>query len=291
VTDIITRLDHISDQYDVVLCDLWGCLHNGKRAFPDAVAALQAFRAKGGTVVLLTNAPRLRNAVVTQLDGFGAPRDSYDLIVTSGDAAQSALAAGMYGRRVYHIGPSPKDDGFFFTEDGQPVDVTRVALADAEGIVCTGLFDDRTETPDDYRATILEGVNRGLKLLCANPDIIVDHGETRLYCAGAIAQAYTEAGGESHYFGKPYPPVYELARMRVTEHLGRIVPEGRMLAIGDGIATDVKGAGGEALDCLFITGGIAAEETKTTDQPEATALQAYLVQHQQSPRYAMGFLR
>jgi ribonucleotide monophosphatase NagD (HAD superfamily) len=167
-----------------------------------------------------------------------------------------------------------------------------VPLEEAEGIVCTGLFDDRIETPEDYRATILYGKTKGLKLLCANPDVIVDVGDRRIYCAGAIAAAYTEAGGRSYYFGKPHPPIYSLAREKLAG-MGVAVQPDEVLCIGDGIATDVAGAMGEGLDVLFVTGGLAAEETATTrdDGPEATRLAAYLADARMSPRFAMAWLR
>ena len=219
MTEIIRSLDEIDPGYSVLFCDLWGCLHDGVRAFPAAVAALERFRARGGAVVLLTNSPRPAGDVARQLDMLGAPRSSWDLIVSSGDAAQAAMAAGQFGRRVYHIGPE-RDLVFFLDADGRPFDIERVPLEEAEGIVCTGLFDDRTETPADYRATILYGKTKGLKLLCANPDIVVDVGDRRIYCAGAIAAAYTEAGGRSYYFGKPHPPIYALARRELAARLG-----------------------------------------------------------------------
>ncbi|MXU64234.1 TIGR01459 family HAD-type hydrolase [Oceanomicrobium pacificus] len=290
MTRIIDRLADISGQYDALFCDLWGCLHNGRRAFPDAVAALQAFRATGGRVVLLTNSPRPAREVEAQLDGMNVPRDAYDLIVSSGDAAQAAMAAGQFGRRVYHIGPA-RDLPFFTAPDGTPYDVERVELAEAEGIICTGLFDDQTETPEDYRLTIATGVNRGLKLLCANPDIVVDVGEKRIFCAGAIAAAYTEAGGESFYYGKPHAPIYQLARQKLAE-AGGGVEDDRILCLGDGIATDVRGGVGEGLDTLFVTGGLAASETGTiAGRPEADLLDQFLSAHSLSPTAAIGFLR
>ena len=161
----------------------------------------------------------------------------------------------------------------------------------AEGIVCTGLFDDETETPDDYRALFLEAKNRGLKLLCANPDVIVDRGNKRIFCAGALAELYTEMGGESHYFGKPHAPIYTLAAQRLTGFAGREIAPSKILCIGDGINTDVRGAIGEDLDCLFITGGLAAAETKTDEQPDTQALDSFLNAAELSPRYAIGHLR
>ena len=291
MTEIIRSLDEATG-YSALYCDLWGCLHDGVRAFPAAIAALERFRSGGGRVVLLTNSPRPAGDVARQLDLLGAPRSCWDAIVSSGDAAQAAMAAGQFGRRVYHIGPE-RDLGFFRYPDGRPIAVERVPLDEAEGIVCTGLFDDRSETPGDYRATILYGKTRRLKLLCANPDVVVDVGDRRIFCAGAIAAAYTAAGGRSYYFGKPHPPIYALARERLREVTGFETPLDEILALGDGLATDIKGAMGENLDALFVTGGLAAEETGTTPEagPDPQLLAAYLAAARMEPKLAMAFLR
>jgi HAD superfamily hydrolase (TIGR01459 family) len=285
---IIERLDEVAGSYGTLYCDLWGCLHDGVRAFPAAVAALERFREGGGAVVLMTNSPRPRADVLRQLDGLGVPRHVYDHVVSSGDAAQDALAQGMFGRRIHHIGPE-RDLVFFRDADGREIDVERVPLEKAESIVCTGLFDDRTETPDDYRATILYGANKGLKLLCANPDIVVDVGDQRIYCAGAIAAAYSEAGGESFYFGKPHAPIYGMAR-RWLDAEGRDDP---ILAVGDGIHTDIAGASGEDIDSLFVTGGLAAEDTATSPDagPDPERLAAFLRDARLTPTAAIPFLR
>lgn len=296
MTEIIRSLADLTGRYDAVFCDLWGCLHNGKTAYPAAVAALQCFRATGGKVVLLTNAPRPKLSVIKQLDALGVPRDAYDLVVTSGDAAQMGMISGAVGRRVHHIG-ALKDEVFFtdFADDlaayaaTQPP-IERVALKDAEGIVCTGLADDQTETPDDYRAALLLGKTLGLPMLCANPDIIVDMGDKRLYCAGALAQAYEEMGGIALYFGKPHPPIYDLARRRLAEAGGPADPQ--ILCIGDGISTDVQGGIAEVLDTLFITGGLEAERFgPDVENPEAALVEAWLSERELSPTYAMGRLR
>lgn len=290
MTQIIATLSQVSDRYDAVLCDLWGCLHNGRRAFPDAVEALRAFRAKGGTVLLLTNAPRPRVDVAAQIDGFGVPRDAWDIIATSGDAARAAMFRGMVGKKLWHIG-EPKDTTFFdplhLVED--PVAVQRVDLDAAEGIVCTGPFDPHAD-PAAMRPDFLVAKQRGLEMICANPDIVVDRGETREWCAGALAKLYEEMGGTAHYFGKPQPQIYDLARRRLAQ-IGAEVPDSRILAIGDGILTDIRGAVGEDIDSLFITGGLAAAETKTTDQPDPDALNGFLTRELMSPTYAQGFLR
>jgi HAD superfamily hydrolase (TIGR01459 family) len=290
MTETIRSLDEIDPGYRVLYCDLWGCLHDGVRVFPAASAALERFRARGGAVVLITNSPRPAGAVARQLESLGAPRSCYDVIVSSGDAAQAAMVAGHFGRRVHHIGPE-RDLVFFEDETGRPFDIERVPLEEAEGVVCTGLFDDRIETPDDYRLTILAAKARGLKLLCANPDVIVDVGDRRIYCAGAIAEAYTAAGGRSFYFGKPHPPIYALAREKLLANGISAQPD-EILCVGDGIATDVAGAMGEGLDVLFVTGGLAAEETATTQEggPDAGLLAHYLAAARLSPRYAIGFL-
>lgn len=290
MTRILSALSEVSDRYDVLLCDLWGCLHDGLRPFPAAVEALRGFRARGGTVALLTNAPRPRASVARQLAKIGVPEDCWDVIVTSGDSARAAMFAGVVGRKVYLIG-EPHDLGFFepmeIVEDA--VEIERVPLREAEGIVCTGPFDPH-EDPSAYRADFLYARQKGLKLLCANPDIVVDRGDDREWCAGALARLYTEMGGESLYFGKPHPPIYDLARRRLAE-IGRLVPDDRILAAGDGIHTDIKGAMGEDMDSLFVTGGLAAAETKTKDDPDPGALAAYLDAAGYEPSFAIGFLR
>ncbi|THD84951.1 TIGR01459 family HAD-type hydrolase [Aliigemmobacter aestuarii] len=296
MTQIIASLASIQGRYRAVLCDLWGCLHNGVAAFPEAVAALRGFRATGGKVILLTNAPRPKPPVVAQLDRLGVPRDAWDEVVTSGDAAQYALLTGAVGRRVYHLGPE-KDLTFFteFADDLQAIrasepPIDRVPLDQAEGIVCTGLFDDLTETPDDYRATLLFAKTKGLKMLCANPDIMVDLGEKRIFCAGALAQAYEEMGGEALYFGKPHPPIYDLARRRLAAMAG-VLPDDEILCIGDGIGTDIRGGQGEGLDTLFVTGGLAAGLFGPDAPPDAQLLEAWLAEQGQNPTFTAPSLR
>ncbi|MBD9529032.1 TIGR01459 family HAD-type hydrolase [Paracoccus sp. PAR01] len=289
MTQIINSLAEISADYDVLFCDLWGCLHNGVEAYPAAVAALQGFRAKGGKVVMLTNAPRPWKYVAAQLDRMGVPRDAWDVVVSSGDAAQDAMFSGAVGRKVWAISVA-KDDGFFndIPEEWQNAPaIERVELDQAEGIVCTGLFDEVNEVPEDYRQTLTSAKERGLKLLCANPDVIVDLGETRLYCAGALAEFYEDLGGISLYFGKPHAPIYDLARRKLG--LG---PDARILAVGDGIATDVPGASGQGIDALFVTGGLAHDQFGTdVEAPEQAKLDEWLALRLENPRYSIGRLR
>lgn len=290
MTRIVSALAEISDDFDAMFVDLWGCVHDGVTALPEAVAALQAYRARGGTVVLVTNSPRPRSSVEVQLDGFGVPQDAWDTIATSGDSARAAMYQGVVGRRVWFIG-EPEDTGFFepLRIQETPVEITRVPRDAAEGIVCLGPVDPMAD-PEAMRPELEPALSRGLKLLCANPDIVVDRGDRREWCAGAIAALYTRMGGESLYFGKPHPPIYDLARRRLSA-LGRDVPAGRILCIGDGIGTDVAGAIGEGYASLFITGGLAASATRTVTQPEAAALMAFLEEENSAPTYAIGKLR
>lgn len=293
MTKLIQNLSDIAGDYDAVFCDLWGCLHNGAVAFPAAVAALRGFRAGGGRVVLLTNAPRPKTDVAAQLAGMGVPDDAWDEIVTSGQAAQFAMLSGAVGTQVHHIG-APKDMGFFNDFDADlaglapSAGIELVDMNAATGIVCTGLADDRSETPADYRAQLLMAKTLGLPMLCANPDITVHVAGQLLYCAGALAAQYQAMGGDALYFGKPHPPIYDRARRKLAD-MG--CDGARILCIGDGIATDVLGAGGEGLDALYITSGVdSARFGPNPAVPDSAALTAFLADAQQSPRYAMGFL-
>ena len=290
MSQIIHALSEVSDRYDALFVDLWGCVHNGVTAYPAACQALIDYRARGGTVILVTNSPRPRAAVEIQLDGFNVPREAWDSIATSGDSARAAAFEGVVGEQVHFIGL--EEEKAFLTPPkvlDNPVRLDIVPLAEAEGIVCTGPADPNAD-PETWRAELLLAKTRGLKLLCANPDIVVDRGDRREWCAGAVAQMYTEMGGESLYFGKPHPPIYDLARRRLAA-LGKQVETAGILAIGDGIHTDISGAMGEDIDSLFITGGLAAADTKTTDQPDPDALAAYLETQQAAPTYSIGFLR
>ena len=195
------------------------------------------------------------------------------------------------GEKVFFIGQPEEKDVFLhpLRIQDHPVHIETAPLDEAEGIVCTGPFDPLAD-PDTLRPQLLLAKTRGLKLLCANPDIVVDRGERREWCAGAVARLYTEMGGESLYFGKPHPPIYDLARRRLAA-TGRSVANDAILAIGDGIGTDIRGAMGEDIDSLFITGGLAAEETKTSQQPDPEALTTFLDREKSAPTFAIGLLR
>ena len=290
MTQIIPSLAAISEQYEALFVDLWGCVHNGITALPEAVAALQSHRAHGGTVVLVTNSPRPRVGVEAQLKHFGVPDDAWDSIATSGDSARAAMFQSVVGKRVYFIG-LPHDLPFFdpIHVVSNPVEITRVALDEAEGIVCTGPFDG-TVDPTVLLPDLRLAQRIGLKLLCANPDLVVDRATRREWCAGAVAQLYQEIGGQSLYFGKPHAPIYDLARKRL-EALGKSLPNTAILAIGDGAQTDISGARDAGIDALFITGGLAAQETQTRQQPDPIALADYLDDQSVAPAFSIGFLR
>ncbi|HEV2561029.1 MAG TPA: TIGR01459 family HAD-type hydrolase [Rhizomicrobium sp.] len=251
---ILNGLREIASDYDALICDVWGVLHNGKHARADAVDALQKFRKSRGPVVLLSNAPRPVSDLEKQFVHFGVPPDCYDAIMTSGVAARDDLERRAHGERlpILHIGPE-RDRGVF---EGLPIDC--VDAAHAKVVLCTGLYDDDHETPDDYRDTLNDLRARGFTMLCANPDIVVQRGSKLIYCAGAIAREYQKIGGEVVYYGKPHLPVYGMTLARAREAAGREIL--RPLAIGDGLETDIRGANAAGIDALFIADGVHGEE-------------------------------
>jgi len=259
------RFSTLAADYDVVLSDVWGVIHNGVAAFPAACEALARFRGKGGSVALITNAPRPSEVVVRLLDRLGVPRDSYDAMVSSGDVTRAVMAARP-GKAVFHIGPE-RDLPIF---DG--LGLRFVSLEAADYVVCTGLANDEVETPEDYRELLMKVRARGLFMLCGNPDLVVERGEKLVYCAGALADLYGSLGGEVLYAGKPHRPIYQQALEQVARLRGQPTPLARVLAIGDSVRTDLTGASGLGVDCLFVTAGIHAEELGDRHDPDLTAL-------------------
>ena len=249
----------VSGGVEVVLSDIWGVVHNGIEAFPDACEALHRFRRQGGAVILITNAPRPADSVQRQLRKLGVADEAYDAIVSSGDLTR-LYVADHPGRNVFWLGP--ERDGSIY----RGLEAVLSPLEDASYIVCTGLFDDETETAEDYREMMLKARERKLKLICANPDIVVERGDRLVYCAGAIAELYRELGGEVIFYGKPHRPIYERAMELAATRLGHAVALSRVLAIGDSVRTDLAGAHGFGIDCLFVTRGIHAEEFAGVDQ-------------------------
>jgi HAD superfamily hydrolase (TIGR01459 family) len=260
---VVERFRTQAPRYDVVLCDIWGVVHDGVTAFDEACDALARFRRDGGTVILVTNAPRPSEWVARQLDRLRVPADAYDGVASSGDVTRTEVAAR--GGAVFHIGPE-RDLTIF---DG--LDIRFAAVDVADYVVCSGLFDDATETPDDYRAVIETMRRRGLFMLCANPDLVVKRGDTMLYCAGSIADLYRSAGGDVLYAGKPHRPIYDAALAAAAAARGAAALASRTLAIGDSLRTDITGAAAMGIDAMFVIGGIHAEELGRAERTGALA--------------------
>jgi HAD superfamily hydrolase (TIGR01459 family) len=255
----VERLRDLVVGVDVVLSDIWGVVHNGLEAFPEACEALGTYRDRGGTVILITNAPRPADSVQQQLRKLGVADQTYDAIVSSGDLTRHYLAAHPT-RKVFWLGPE-RDHSIY-----RGLDPVLAPLEEADYIVCTGLLDDETEKAEDYRAMMTQAFRRKLTLICANPDIVVERGDRLIYCAGAIAELYRELGGEVIFYGKPHRPIYERAIELASQRQGHAVELNRVLAIGDSVRTDLAGAHGFGIDCLFVTRGIHAEEFEGIDQ-------------------------
>jgi HAD superfamily hydrolase (TIGR01459 family) len=251
---ILTGLSEVAAEYDALLCDVWGVLHNGYEAFLPAVDALRRFRAGCGPVILLTNAPRPVIDVESMFKRVGVPLDCYDAILSSGalvrDDMERRIATVGRTLKVYHLGPD-RDGGVL-----GDLDVERVDVDSAEVVLCTGLYDDDTETADDYADLFWDMRARALTMLCANPDIVVQRGDKLIWCAGALAEAYEKIGGKVTYYGKPHLPIYEASLALAAEFAGRRIR--RPLAIGDGADTDIKGANRMGIDALFVAQGIHA---------------------------------
>ena len=255
----VEQLRDLVDGVEVILSDIWGVVHNGLESFPEACEALHTYRQRGGTVILITNAPRPADSVQRQLRKLGVADETYDAIVSSGDLTRN-FVADHPGKKMFWIGPD-RDSSLH-----RGLDAVMAPLEQADYVVCTGLFDDETESAEDYRAMMLQAREHKLPLICANPDIVVERGDRLIYCAGAIAELYRELGGEVIFYGKPHRPIYERAMALAAERRGQPTSLDRVLAIGDSVRTDLTGALGFGIDCLFLTRGIHSEEFEGIDQ-------------------------
>ncbi|PTE12525.1 TIGR01459 family HAD-type hydrolase [Mesorhizobium helmanticense] len=273
--DIIGSLADLSGAYAAILCDVWGVVHNGEWHFPAAAEALATARAMKMPVVLITNSPRRSADVVTQMNAIGVPATAYDRVVTSGDVTRDLIMEGP--RKIFHIGA----DRDFTLYDGLDVDL--VEEFEASGVVCTGLFDDEVEKPEDYADLLRRLRARNLPFICANPDIMVERGQRMIWCAGALARDYAQLGGRTLIAGKPFAPVYDVALREVAELLGRPVERSEVLAIGDGMMTDIKGAADNGFDVLYVSGGIHARDYGDPLQPDPARLAAFLGKHGYQP--------
>jgi len=265
---LVERFAPLAGDYDVLFCDVWGVVHNGVAAFADACAALARFREGGGTTILITNAPRPGAAVLRILDRLGVPHAAYDAIVSSGDVTRT-IVENRLSQSVFHVGPQ-RDLPIF-----AGLNVKFAPLDAADYVVCSGLFDDTSETPEAYNEMLTQMRSRGLFMVCANPDVVVERGDTLVYCAGALADAYAALGGEVLYCGKPHAPIYEAALGKAASLRGGTPPPlNRVLAIGDSVRTDLKGAAAFGLDCVFVTSGLHAEQYGSREAPDVDALNA-----------------
>ena len=276
-----TRLADVTRGYDVILSDVWGVVHNGARSYPAACAALAREREAGRTVVLITNSPRRWRSVVAQMRSLGVPDETYDRIVTSGDVTRHLVAAGP--RRVFFIGLEREHDLF------ADLDIELVGEDEAEVVLCTSPYDDDVEGPDDYRDLLARLRKRDLPFICANPDMMVERGDRLVYCAGALAKAYADLGGRTLIAGKPHRPIYDAAMEEAAAERGS-VDRSAVLAIGDGLATDVRGAQDFGLDVLYVSSGIHARHYGETGTVDEMRLATYLDEHDARPRYWMQHL-
>ncbi|HEX5508253.1 MAG TPA: TIGR01459 family HAD-type hydrolase [Pseudolabrys sp.] len=266
--------------YDVALCDVWGVVHNGVAAFPAACDALMRFRATGGTVILVTNSPRPSDVVARQLDRLQVPRGVFDAMVSSGDVTRSIILARK-SQALFHLGPE-RDRSVF-----AGLDVTFAPPERADYVVCTGLNDDESEMPEDYRAQLETLRARNLFMVCGNPDVVVERGSRLVYCAGALADLYAGMGGEVLYAGKPYRPIYDMAAAMAERARGGKAPLARMLAIGDSLRTDLRGAHDFGVDFLFVTSGIHADDFGRRESPDLSALHGALAEAGGTPKAIM----
>ena len=282
---VIAGLSEIADRYDAILCDVWGVIHNGRESFPDACEALVRFRETRGPVVLISNVPRPSRFVHAQLDELRVPREAWSGFVASGDATFAELVKRAPGP-AWAVGPS-RDGGLY---EGSGVHQTEIP-DHAAFISCTGLFDDDIETPEDYRERLQACAARGLEMVCANPDRVVQRGDKMIWCAGALADLYEQLGGKVVMVGKPFGPIYDLSYAEVDRLAGRPTTKDRILAVGDGLPTDVVGANRQGLDLLFVAGGIHAAELERAGRMDAELVDKFLSKAQAHARWAAPELR
>ncbi|MGL4637403.1 MAG: TIGR01459 family HAD-type hydrolase [Beijerinckiaceae bacterium] len=278
---LTSGLHALADRYDVIFSDVWGVVHNGIAPHHGAGEALTAFRAKGGVVIMISNAPRPNWSVIEQLDRIGVAKTAYDAVVTSGDVTME-LAMEQPIRECFFIG-ADKDEPLF-----RDLAVARVSLEKASFVICSGLRDDDTETAEDYRSLLVDIRKRNLPMICANPDLVVERGNRLLPCGGAIAAIYEEMGGAVTQAGKPFPRIYNATLAKASAKLGRTPDKARVLAVGDAIRTDIAGAVPFGVDSLFLSAGIHAHDLHdSADKLDAGKLAQFLTQQVFQPTSTM----
>lgn len=280
---LISGLSAVADRYDVLLSDVWGVIHNGRESFPAACQALAKWRAERGPVILISNAPRPSSAVHAQLDQLGVPREAWSAFISSGDATRILLSGRAPGP-AWAIGPD-RDAPLY-----EGLDIAFAGPEDAAFISCTGPYDDEVEGPDNYEERFKATIARGLPMICANPDIVVQRGERLIYCGGALAQRYEQMGGEVIMAGKPHAPIYDLCLAEAQILLGKTLDRSRVLCIGDAVVTDAKGANDQGLDVLFVASGIHGAETIGPAGVNAQAVESLLAKDGVSATFAIADL-
>lgn len=277
----VSGLEEIAGQYDTILSDVWGVIHNGRSAFEAACDALTRFRDGGGTVVLITNAPVPKQQVISYFRPMGVPDTSFDDCVSSGDATRDELARRSH-EKIWRLGVDSGWERDRFLYEG--LDIDFVGPEEADSVLCVGLEDEKKDEPEAYRDILKIGARRDLPMICANPDIKVRVGDELIWCAGALAAIYEEEGGRVIYPGKPHDPIYRLAMSRAKALRGK-APES-VLCIGDSPATDMRGAAAQGFDALYVGTGLADHGSDFKSE-----LNTLLSEHGAQARWAMPALR
>lgn len=268
--------------YKTLFCDIWGVVHNGVAIDLQVINLLLELRKKGINVILVTNSPRLSSQVKNQLKTMGVPEDAYDFIVTSGDATRELIEQGP--RRLFHIGA----DQELHILDGLNNEI--VELEEADGVLCTGLFDAEHDKLEDYHMLLQIARSRNLPFICANPDLQVWRGDQLLYCAGALAREYSLLGGRCFIAGKPHSAIYDLA-YKCAASLGVEIKKSEILAIGDGLLTDIKGAFAFGIDSLYVVGGVDRENFMSDKGFSEALFKQFLKAHSFEPLAYMFSLK
>lgn len=279
--NLISHIQDISSKYPCILSDIWGVIHNGVEPYKQMGEMLASYRRKGGIVILVSNAPRPWQSVVTQLQAIGVCPDIYDAIATSGDLAAKEVEK-RYDQKVYYIGVMTENLPFKLS------DVAQISIEEADYIYCTGPYNDETDTAENYREVLEKALARNVPFICANPDLVVERGNEIVLCAGSIAQAYEEMGGEVFWAGKPYVPIYELARQWAGEVGKKNIHKDGMVAIGDAIRTDIQGAKNFGIDSILVTTGIHNDVfSNLLKHDDPASAYAWLEQQKAQPTYLL----
>ena len=294
MTNVIKTFSEISDKYTAVICDLWGCLHNGVESFPEALRALEDFKASNGKVVLVTNAPRPIANVEHQIASLGIKETHYDMLLTSGELTSNYIDKISENQlSIFHIGGKRHHSIYKDMIHEKKISIEVENIAHSDLIVCTEPFNPSKDQLSDYDNTLKAGIDKDLTLLCANPDLVVDVGDKREMCAGSLALMYKEMGGNVIYFGKPHKNIYQ----EVYSFLNKVCDSKvkSILCIGDGLTTDIRGANNEKLDSLLVVGGLLKKkhliEKRNNTILDERKLNQTIEDNEVHVDYAMKFFR